>query len=506
MPPDAARDGGAPAEHRRISSGLVPLDRHLGGLTPGGLTPGGLYLLSGGEVDTRHYLSLSFLQAGLGFGGTAALVTQVPRDHLVRRLRQWDLPAVAEAWREGRLRVSGYRGGYEHRVRNAGDPGAVFDELERRVGVDVDRVALVPGRPLWEGALGPMITEAFMEWTARVPATVWATYQRSEGGGSDGGRLHHAATGVFQLTEDARGRTALRIRKTAGADLEPATLPIAEALGRIGGPASELPRVVLMQPAESGIGESFATIRGWLREVAEPRELEDPADLVEVLQDDPGIDAVVVFAAEDDLKQAVRACRMADSVGRAPVVAVVGGRVRSADHARLIRAGAAECLSGPVNLSEFATRLERLVPGEERFTPSEGGRGAEGAEAGAPEEEEEGRHAADGGVVPEDVFRRRLDRGLSRRPPAVFTVVRFPRAALPDDPEERLSEAVRLGDGDFVGPVRDDVAVYLAGTSPDEAEGFLRRLAPSWNGAGDEAELLGSVRDAETLRRLTADG
>lgn len=499
MPADAARDGDAPAEHRRISSGLVPLDRHLGGLTPGGLTPGGLYLLSGGEVDTRHYLSLSFLQAGLAFGGTAALVTQVPRDHLLRRLRQWDLPAVAEAWRNGRLRVSGYRGGYEHRVRNAGDPGAVFDELERRVGVDVDRVALVPGRPLWEGALGPMITEAFMDWTARVPATVWATYQRTEGDPSDDERLHHAAAGVFQLTEDARGGSALRILKTPGADLESATLPIGDALREIGGRASdELPRIVLMRPPESEVGESLTTIRGWLRNVAETRELEDPADMVDVLQEDPGIDAVVVFAAQDGLKEAVRACRLASSVGRAPVVAVVGGRVRAADHARLMRAGADECLSAPVNLSVFATRLERLVPGEGRFDRAPGGREADG-DIDAPGGE-------GGGSVSEETFRARLERGLSRHPPEVFTVVRFPREDLPAEAEERLSEAVRLEDGDLVGPVEDGVAVYLAGTSPEEAEGFLRRLASSHEGLGDRAELLGSMRDADALRRLAGDG
>ena len=495
MPADVARDAeGASAESPWISSGLGPLDRQLGGLTPGGL-----YLLSGGEVDTRHYLSLAYLRAGLASGGTAALVTQVPREHLLRRLRQWELGEVADAWSEGRLRIAGYRGGYEHRVRNAGDPGAVFGELERRIGSGVDRVALVPGRPLWEGALGPVMTEAFVEWTRRVPATVWATYQRAEVGGSDDERLHHAATGVFQLVEDGRGRTALRIRKTAAADLEPTTLSLDSALGAIAGRASdELPRIVLMKPAGSEAGESFTTIRGWLGKMVEPRELDDPADLVDVLQEDPGIDAVVVFAAHDGLKEAVRACRLASSVGRAPVVAVVGGRVRAADHAHLIRAGAAECLSGPINLSEFATRLERLVPGEGRFDRAPVG-GGEDAEVEAPAGE-------GGGAVSGETFRARLERGLSRHPPEVFTVVRFPREVLPSEAEERLSEAVRLEDGDLVGPVEDGVAVYLAGTSPDEAEGFLRRLASSYEGLGERAELLGSMRDADALRRLAGDG
>ena len=478
---------------RRIASGIAPVDRHRGGLTPGGL-----YLLSGGEVDTRHYLSLAFLQEGLAAGDTAALVTQVPRDHLLRRLRQWDLETVADAWREGRLRISGYRGGYEHRVRNAGDPEAVFDELDRRVGTDVDRVALVPGRPLWEGALGPVMTEAFMDWTRRGSATVWATYQRTEGGSSDDERLHHAATGVFQLTEDRRGRTALRIRKTASADLEPATLSLAAALGEIAGHGTDaLPRVVLMKPPESEAGESFGTIRGWLREVAELRELDDPADLVDLLQDDPGVGAVVVFGAPDELKQAVRACRVASSVGRAPVVAVIEGRVRAADHASVIQAGASECLSGPINLSEFATRLGRLIPGDDRFT-RDGDDGRDGEPTDAEDDV--------GGVVSEGTFRRRLEHGLSRHPPRVFTVVRLPRERLPSEAEEHLSRAVRLEDGDFVGPVNGDVGVYLAGTSPDEAEGFLTRLASTFAEVGDDAELLGSVRDADALRRLAGDG
>ena len=492
MSADADPNREPPGDLQRIQSGIDPVDRRLGGLTPGGL-----YLVSGGAVDTRHYLSLLYLRAGLRSGGTAALLTQVPRDHLLRRLRQWKLTEVSAAWEEGRLRVSGYRGGYEHRVRNAGDPGAVFDELERRTGGDAGRVALVPGRPLWRGALGPVMTEAFMEWARRTPATVWATCQWSEGGSSDDERLHHAAAGVFELVEDGRGETVLRVRKTAAADLEPSTLPLGESLAEIAGDdGDEPPTVVLMRAAGSDVGDSLATIRGWLREVAVPRELDDPADLVDVLQEDSEVDAVVVCARQDGLEEAVSSCRLADSVGRAPVVAVIEGRVRAADHARLIRAGADECLSGPINLPEFATRLERLVPGEGRLTDA-------ATSDQAPEESESGEDET-GGVVSEGTFRRRLRRSLARRPPDVFTVVRLPRESLPGEPERRLSEAVRLEDGDFVGAVAESVAVYLRGTSPDEAEAFLTRLTAE-EADLEEAELLGSVRDAGELRRLAGD-
>lgn len=495
MPADTRSAGDAPESPASVGSGVAPLDRHLGGLSRGGL-----YLLGGGEVDVRHYLSLLYLRAGLRSGERAALVTQVPRDHLLRRLRQWVLDEVGEAWREGRLRVAGYRGGYEQRVRNAGDPDAVFRELDARTGADADRVALVPGRPMWEGALGPMMTDAFIAWARRTPATVWATHGGTEGEGSADERLHHAADGIFRLTGDGRDRTALRAWKATAADPEPATLSLEAVLVEVGERApGGPPSVVLVRPPEGEPGSSLATIRGWLRDVGELREVTEPVEIVDLLQEDPTVDLVVVLATQESLERSVRACHLASSVGSAPVVAVVEDRVRASDRAHLIRAGADECLSGPVNLAELASRLERLLPGTDLLA-AEDGEGAPSADGELPE------GIGEEGVLAEEEFRRSLARRLSRRPAEVFTVVRLPRTALPDGPEERLREAVRLEDGDFVGSMGDSVTVFLAGTSPDEAEGFLDRLASSYGGVADHAELLGSVQDVDRLRRLAGDG
>lgn len=501
MSADAATQGRRPHGSRRVPSGIDPLDTRLGGLNPGGL-----YLLSGGDVEVRHYLSLAYLQAGVIAGDRATLVTQAPRDHLVRRLRQWDLDELREAWNDGRLRISGYRGGYESRVRNAGDPETVFEELERRIYPDADRVALVPGRPMWEGALGPLMTEAFVEWTLRTPATVWATSQRSVEESADDERLHHAATGVFQLTRDPRGRTALRVRKTADADLEPTTLALDGSLGRTGGRGGRPAplRTLLMTPSEDRTSSSFSTLRGWLREIAETREVTDPMELLDALQERTNVDLVVVLAAQGDLESSVRACHLARSVGSAPVVAVVEDRVRAADRAHLIRAGADECLSGPVNLGELASRLDRLLPGADRFEGAVGDGAADGADGGDGGDGGDGR--PDAGVLTEEDFRSHVRRGLSREPPEVFTVVRIPGEALPEEAGERLGRIVRREDGDVVGPVGDGMAVYLAGTSPDEALGFLSRLASTYGDIDGETELLGSVRDAGTLRRLAGDG
>lgn len=450
----------------------------------------------------RHYLSLCFLRAGLRSGGNASLITQVPRDQLLHRLRQWDFTELTDAWTQGRMRISGYRGGYESRVRNAGDTRAVFEELDRQIGEGADRVALVPGRPVWEGVLGPVMTEAFIDWVRRTPATVWATFQLPDGDSAAGELLHYAATGIFQLTENARGTTALRVRKTAQGDPEPTTLPLVAAFGeadRSGEPPPP-PRVLLMVPPGSESKRSFSTVREWLTESFEAREVSDSMDLLEILQEGPQFDLVVVFPARGELADSVRACHLAHSVGNIPVVAVVEDRVRAADRAHLIRAGADECLSAPVNLSELASRLDRLFPGPDRFTTAAGDgvgpRRESGDEAGGP----------DDGVVPEAEFRRRLRQFLSDGPSEVFTIVRLPRSSLPDRAEERLSEVVRLEDGDFVGSVGEEVAVYLAGTSPEEARGFLRRLASSFGDVADGAELLGSVRDDGTLRRLAGDG
>lgn len=497
MPVHTEPPGEVQRQTSRVPSGIGPLDERLGGLTRGGL-----YLLSGGEVDTRHYLSLVYLREGLRAGNAAALITQVPRNHLLRRLRQWGFTELSDAWNEGRLHISGYRGGFEHRIRNAGDPDTVFEDLDRRIHPDADRVALVPGRPLWKGVLGPVMTEAFIGWANRTSATVWATCQSTDGDGADDERLHHASTGVFQLTEDDRGRPGLRVRKTAAADPEPVTLPLSSAFSEIAGRPNTpaVPRALLMKPAQAEDSTSFSTIGGWLERVTETTEVTDPMSLLEVLQDDADLDLVVVFAAPDDLGESVRACHLAGSVGHAPVVAVVEDRVRAADRAHLIRAGADECLSGPVNLSELASRLDRLLPGPDRFGPAT----AEEPETGTDAVEDDRRR--DGGRVTEKDFRGVVQRGLSSDRPEVFTVVKLPREALPAEAEERLSETVRLEDGDFVGPLAGGVGVYLAGTSPEEAKGFLDRLASTYGGVDEAAELLGSVRDADALRRLAGNG
>lgn len=523
--------GGAPNETSSpVPSGVGPLDERTGGLDAGGL-----HLLSSPPVPARTALALQFLDAGLEAGEDVALVTRTRPGRVLAAAERFGLDLEA-AWRERRLRIVGFRGDYEVRLRRAASPEEVYVELASLISSDASRVVFDPGTVLWEGRGEGSAASAFVDFVEDHPATVLATTTRGVEGDLPLSTelVSHGAAGILELHEEGNGLLRLSVRKLHGARPEKpdVTLALREGEGLTatdGAPSrrsSDRPGTgsdaLLRLTLEGPLGEE---LEDWLRTTYRVSEADDPLDLVSRLQEDEPWGLVLISLGRERLEEGRRACSVCRRLRPGlPVVAVSDEPFRASDRADLLDAGADECMTGGVNVDELASRLElaraRGGAAHPRSAEERGGDEAIAGEAGGgsePAERYNGRLVADGaedealagesrgeGPVADAAFRDEIRKELAESGARVFTVIRF--AA--DDPSalpRTLSGLVRAEDGDFAGLLRGQPAVCLSGTAPSESRGFLRRVRGELEEAAGgpvEAEVLGSVRDAERLREL----
>lgn len=503
-----AKDGSGPGEPRPVATGVGPLDERTGGLEAGGL-----HLLSAAPVPARTALVVQFLQEGLDEGEDVALVTRTRPGRVFDAARRFGRD-LEEAWRDGRLRLVGFRGDYEVRLRRAASPEEVYRELSSLLDAPPARIAFDPGTVLWEGRGEGSAASAFVDFVDGLPATVLATTTRKLAGelSLSTEMVSQASAGVFELREEGGGLLRLSIRSLAGGRPEQADVTLALKAGaglvapdsrptrRSSDPAGEGSDELLRLELDGPLAQE---LEGWLRETYRVTRVEDPLDLVSRLQTDDPYGLVVVSLGRERLEEGLKACRVCRRLRPGLPVAVVSDEpFRASDRAALLRAGADECMTGGVNVEELASRLELA---EVRGGPHPGASGDDEARHARPA-------AADGGPPerlrePLDAaaFRAELREGLSTDGPRVFTVVRF-AAADPGGLARELAGLVRAEDGDFAGVLAGRPAAWLSDTVPSEAESFLRRvretLGEAAGGLPGETEVLGSARDAERLRDL----
>lgn len=485
-----------------VPSGIGPLDDRLGGLRSGGL-----YLLSAPPAPPRTAAVLQCVAAGLRDGGSAALVTRARPDRVFRLAEGWGLE-LRGPWEEERLRLLGFRGEHEARMRRAGSPSDVFEELAGLLEPVPDVLAFDPGSPLWEGRFDGVAASAFVDFVEGTGATALATTsaEPDQGLSSALELVSQAAAGVFRLEDAGRGLVRLRVHKLEPSGVVPdeVTLELASDAGLVaptGTPGRRSsdrrgadPRAALVLHLDARLPDE---LEAWLRRRYDVTEVDAALGLVSALQEEASRGLALVHAERSRLEEARRACRVARRVRPSlALVALSSDRLRASDRASLLRAGADECLSAPLNVEEFASRLE--------LAAARGGGGA------AAEEREDVGDGADGadadGAMDEEAFRDEVRRRLESDDPGVFTVIRF-RCPTPGSLLEEMRGRIRAEAGDFLGRVDGGCAVYLASTHPAEAEGFAARVREAGREAGDggelELEVLGGVRDAARLRELT---
>lgn len=514
-----------------IASGIAPLDDRTEGLEQGGL-----HLLSAPPDPARTAAVVQFVAAALEDGDRAALVSPTPPERLFAASRRFGRPLEA-AWREGRLRLVGFRGEHEARLRRAGSPAEVYRELEGLLDPLPGRIAFDPGTALWEGRGDGSAAGALLDFLEAVPATALATTTADLGGELplSAELVAQSAAGIFQLREAGGGLLRLVIQELDGGRPEQAEVTLALREGEGLAAPDEVPGrrwsdrpgadrdAVLHLPLEERLSEEA---EAWLRERYDVTGVEEPLDLVARLQTDEPFGLVLLSLTRRRLGAGRRACRVCRRLRpELPVVVVSEEAFRASDRADLLRDGAEECMTGGVNVEELASRLE-LARTRVRRPPSDaeaetvgaaelahaagtgrgdgqGGGNGDGQGPGPGAERENGA----AGALDEGSFRERLRERMRTAEPRVFSLVRFRGTEEDGGLARRLSEVIRAEEGDFAGLLGQEPAVCLADTVPSEAGAFVRRVRESLRTGADgpavEAEVLGSARDAARLRELT---
>lgn len=500
----------------RVATGIDELDRRVDGLPYGGL-----YVISSPPGHARTAAVLQFAAAGLDDGGRVGLVTRSKPDRLLRAAEDHGLDLRAP-WQEGRLALLGFRGEYEMRLRRAGSPGEVFRELVSLLEPVPSRLVLDPGTPLWEGRGDGATAEAFVDFLEESGATCLATTTTPLDSGLSAATelVTQAATGLFELDETTEGLVRLRILKLEPGrrGREEVTLSLVAGKGLAaakeapGRRSTDVPaagqRRALLLPLESSLPEE---LESWLRARYEVDEVGAPLDLVARLQEDRSYGLVLMHLDRERLSMGLRACRVCRRLRpELSVIALSGDALRARDRAKLLRAGADECLTGRVNVEELASRLELLRAGR-RAHPGPADEPEDGRQAG--DEDRRGGAGGEGGEEPAerpepldaDAFRSEVRRLLAAEGGRVFTVLRFRCGERADELLEQLSRIVRAEDGDRVAPMDGECAVLMPDTRPVEAEAFLERAREELSSAVGESpdvEVLGGVRDGPRLQAL----
>lgn len=454
-----------------VPSGLAPLDSRLAGFAAG--RP---HVLSGGPGAGKSTACLEFLAAGLRRGERAALLTHDdPADVLAAgAFLGLDLGA---AMRADQLAIVRYQLDFVRSFGRAATPEEPLAELRQLFGEPApQRVAIDSVVPLLEGGgASSAAVFALVALLDALGATSLITYPGDLAGLYDKRLepLMQRAAGVFHLAHPADGRPRrLETRKLrfAAESLDPIPLRITAGRGfeLAGGeavPSGTRPRAVLVvdladpSPPEMlrALEHDHAvTVRSGARAAAAAIGQQSVGALLLTVRRDVIGDALRLVA---DLRGASATL---------PIILVTQYKLRSADRARALRAGADDFVETTLAPQEFAARVGAIVAR---------GRSATSAipEPPAPlalQPTRDGEHVALDG----ESFRRLLGTRLREERAPFFSVVFAKGSNLPAITAAAMRSS-RMDGGDLVGLLPDQVAVLLDGARPKDLRAWHARFA-----------------------------
>lgn len=193
-----------------IPSGILPLERQLGGLVPARI-----HVLAGGVGTGKSTAALQFLAAGVAAGETVALLTRDTPAELAAHAAYLGFD-IERAVAERQLTVLRFGRRFAHRLMGGVSTAAVVDELRRewavprrpaRLVVDPASPFLADGRPAGAGL------SALVEFIEQMRATALVTWPGPVAGGEDRrlDPLVESAAVVATLSRRRDGGFAMRI-------------------------------------------------------------------------------------------------------------------------------------------------------------------------------------------------------------------------------------------------------------------------------------------------------
>ncbi|HSG48496.1 MAG TPA: ATPase domain-containing protein [Longimicrobiales bacterium] len=498
--PETALPG---AGHPVIPTGIAPLDERVGGLHAGGS-----YLVVGSPGPAKMVAALQFLRAGLEGGESGVLVTGGDPQSILDAARGWGLD-LSGHWRDGRLRVLGFRDDFELRAARSVEPQEVLEELDTQVGRDVSRVVVDPGSMFLSGGGRTLLGGAFLRWARNHPATVLSTYSVDGGGTlpSSAEWLLHATTGRLVVEPRSGGLQQITLETAFGPNgkaldavslqlqpgrglIRPDAFPSRRGADRGDIDASRLLVITLVPESPE--------LQAWATATFHADVVADPMEAMSHVQGGTRYGGVLLFAARGRIRDALNTCRALRPLTPAAIVFASDDAVRASDRIALLEAGADDCLSGGVDFRELGVRLRQSIASGARIIPSEDHRPAEGGPS------------LEGGVLDGAHFRSAAERRAAEQSHSVFCLLDLRAHGVS---KERLlevvSEEIRAEDGDLATGDGDRTLVLLQGARFSQAEPFLSRarsrLARDGEGASLTVETLCHPADATRIRNALGE-
>lgn len=485
--------------------GTTTLDEWLGDALPGRL-----HLLLGGPGAGKTSACLHFITTGLRRGERAALVTHDRPGDLRAHATHLGIELRAPVAQD-RLTLVRYRTGFGERAAAAASPQAIGGDLRRMLGADSPRrVAIDTVSPFLNEGIGTgAMLAALIDTLESAGATTVITWNGDFGTGTDRRldplferaavilRFRRESGSAFRI-EVARARHAIAvgppqtfellpgagIRRLQSAAAPDARLAAAEVPAATETPAAapDSRRLLLLHEEKTPSKELLALL-GQSYEVATQRTASDLPDVAS-----PGVAAVVIETTPEWIADAAAIVRRRAPAPQSPAIVVCARfNLRSADRARLLRAGADEVLATDMSPPELRVRLAAAI-----------GRGH--LQRPQPPEAERilTQHEAAGNrLVPLDgkAFASALTAHLAGDPLAHHTIATVtplpetagsestaaPSAGELDDLAEAVMRCMRVATGDLVAVTDERVLVYLHGARHDDAAPFVERLRARWS-------------------------
>jgi DNA-binding response OmpR family regulator len=495
---DVASVGGEP-------TGIQPVD-----VRTDGLETGGSYLIVGTPGPAKMVATFHFLAAGLSLGEPALLLTNGDDEGTLGVARAWGFD-FERPWRDGLLRLLGFKDDFELRAIRTVEPEEVLEELDALAGPDVARIAVDPGSMFLSGGARSLLGSSFLKWARNHPATVCSTFSVDGAAASlpsSADWLVHATTGrlviewrtedIYQLTlvkavPDARAEP-ISVQLKPGAGLvAPGALPARRGRDRPGVDASRLLLISLG-------GEHAADIETWARDSFTSDIVSEPFDAVARVQEDSSFGGVLVHAPRSRVQEAVKACKAIRPLTRAAIVFASDDAVRSTDRISVLEAGADDCLSGGIDFRELDLRLKQAIAAGSRPGPRTDGGGRSERPVGA------GGAELPGGRMARDLFVQELERRADDPVLKFFCILDVTSKSVDARQlEDILTEQVRADEGDMVSADSDHCAVLLQGAREGQLGPFLGRLRARAEGKADTplaVEVLSHPADADRIGML----
>ncbi len=439
-------------------------------------------MIAGVPGSGKFAALLQFLSTGVTDGESVALLTGTPPQRVFEQADHLGF-GLEHAWKRGKLRLLGFTDNFERLLQRAADPGDVFEELSAITGNEVSRVAIDPGKPLWETKAGTALGNRFVHWAESSAATTWVTLgsDLSESLSPATEWVLQTASGVMKIERLPNGIRQLWIRRISPpVDSQgPISLELVPRKGlqqpsgrfdrrRTDAPIGAERRLVLLNLAD----EVPAEIVGWARSQYDVVELDQPLTLVARLQDGEALGLILAYVDRRRSRDAVEACRALRPLTAAPIIMVADDRLRASDRTNVLDAGANDFLSDRFSIAELASRIARAIQSTRGLSPSR--RYQDVPTEPAP-------------AVPSDQaeFLEGVRERLSATDGTMFTLV---RVTADHDVDyvigQVLAQQIRSDVGDFVGRTATGYGVVLQGARPNQAAAFLGRVQNALERAG----------------------